>query len=402
MAGRSPLPIGTYGRITTRLVSGSPPVHEATTYYRDPDGVTRRVKARGTSRTAAELQLKGRIAQRRHNAGTQLTAASKVSDAAEAWLRTIRAQVEAGDKAPGTLANYQSVWRLHVAPALGSVRLREATAARCEAWMLKLRENVGPALCVTARAVLSAILGYAARMDAITTNPVRDISPIAGAGCRKRKPRALTAEQRRELLDWLDNNVAHDPRKARQPNLWHNKDEVIASRALGDIARFQLATGARIGEVMGLSWDEVDFEAGTVAISWHVVHVTRQGVVRRSGTKTKTGDRVLALPSWALSMLLDRRVNSGGAYPVFPSETGQWRDPGQILRWMRWSCAEAGIEWAGSHVFRQTVITELDKAGMTTRVIADVAGHAKLTQTQSYMARNVVGAGAAEALENII
>lgn len=401
MAGSSPLPIGAYGRISTREIR--PKVFEATAYYRDPDGVTRRVKAQGPSKTAAESRLREALSQRRHNAGVQLSGNSKVSAAAQAWFRTLRAQVEAGDKAPGTETNYLSVWRVHIEPALGNVRLREATTSRCEAWMLKLRETVGPAHCVKARAVLSSILGYAARMDAIPANPVRDISPIPGAGGRNRKPRSLTADQRRQLLDWLDNNVARDPKhKGRQPKLWHNEADVVASRALGDVVRFQFATGCRIGEVMGVSWDEVDLEAGTVAIRWHVVQVRGQGVVRMPGTKTRSGDRVLRLPGWAVDMLLARRVNSGGALPVFPNELGYWRDPGQVLRWLRWSCREAGIEWEGSHAIRQTVITELDQAGLTTREVADVAGHARIQQTQQYMARQIVGARAAEALENIL
>lgn len=400
MAGRSPLPIGAYGRISTREIR--PKVFEATAYYRDPDGVTRRVKAQGSSKTAAETRLREALSQRRHNAGVQLTGASKVSDAAEAWFRTLHAELAAGDKAPGTITNYESVWRVHIEPALGRLRLREATTSRCEAWMLKLRENANPPLCVSARAVLSSILGYAARMDAIPANPVRDISAIPGAGGRNRKPRSLTADDRRELLAWLDHNVAHNPNHQRNPKLHHDTAEVIASRALGDVVRFQLASGCRIGEAMGVSWDEVDLEAGTVAIRWHVVQVRGQGVVRMPGTKTCSGDRVLRLPGWAVDMLLQRRVNSGGALPVFPNELGYWRDPGQVLRWLRWSCLEAGIAWEGSHAIRQTVITELDQAGLTTREVADVAGHARIQQTQQYMARQIVGARAAEALENIL
>lgn len=399
MAARE-LPIGTHGKITTKEIR--PKTFQSITYYRDPDGVTRRVKASGPSRSAAEGNLREALSQRRHNAGAQLSGASKVSDAAAAWFRTQHAQVAAGDKAVGTATNYASVWRVHIEPALGRLRLREATTSRCEAWMLKLRENANPALCVSARAVLSAILGYAARMDAIPTNPVRDISPIPGAGGRDRKPRSLTADERTTLLEWLDNNVAHNPRHKRNPKLHHDTDEVIAARALGDVVRFMLGTGCRIGEAMGVSWDEVNLEAGTVAIRWHVVNDRGVGVVRKPGTKTKTGDRVLRLPSWAVDMLWQRRINSAGATPVFPNELGGWRDPAQVLRWLRWSCREAGIAWEGSHVFRQTVITELDKAGLTTREVADVAGHAKLAQTQQYMARQVMGERAAEALENMV
>lgn len=405
MAGRPPLPIGAYGKISVRDISGenTPKCFEAIAYYRDPDGVTRRVKARGPSRTGAENNLREAIAQRRHNAGAQLTPASRVSDAATAWFRTLQAQVEAGDKAPGTATNYESVWRVHIEPALGRLRLREATTARCEAWMLAMRERVGPAHCVKARAVLSSILGYAARMDALPANPVRDISPIPGAGGRKRKPRALTAVERTQLLAWLDTHVARDPRhRDRQPKLWHDEAEVIASRALGDVVRFMLGTGARIGEAMAVSWDEIDFEARTVAIRWHIVPIRGEGLLRAPGAKSEAGNRVLRVPNWCADMLLERRVNSGGAYPVFPNELGTWRDPGQIGRWLRWSREEAGFPWLTSHRFRQTVLTTLDSGGLSARENADHAGHSKITQTHDYMQRGIASERAAEILESMI
>lgn len=400
MAGRPPLPIGAYGRITTTELQ--PKLFEAFARYRDADGVTRPVKRRGPSRSAAETNLKRALADRRHNAGAQLTGDSRIADAAAVWFAQLQAQVDAGDRAPRTAENYESIWALHIKPALGHVRLREVTVSRCEAWLVELRKRLGAARCVAARAVLSGILGNAARLDAIAANPVRDLSRIPGAGGRKRKPRSLTAAERTQLLHWLDNNVAHNPKQKRQPLLHHDTAEVIKSRALGDVVRFMLATGCRIGEAMAVSWDEVDFDTSTVAIRWHLVGVRKEGIVRMPGAKSEAGDRLLRLPSWCCDMLLRRRIDNGGAYPVFPAETGLWRDPGQILRWLRWSREEVGFPWLTSHAFRQTVITVLDEAGLSTREVADQAGHSKVQQTHAYMQRRVASDRAADALESML
>lgn len=400
MAGRQPLPIGAYGKITTREIR--PKVFESITRYRDPDGITRRVKAQGPSRTAAEQRLKTALAERRHTAGTQLTRDSRVHQAADVWFRRLDAEVEAGDKASGTRANYECAWRLHIEPALGALRLREATTARCEAWMLELRKHVGTAQCATTRAVLSSILGYAARMDALATNPVRDISPIPGASGRTRKPRALTADERRQLLEWLDTHVARNPRqRTPQPN-WYDDAELIKSRALGDVVRFLLATGCRIGEAMAVSWDDVDLDCRQVVVQWHVVYVRGEGLVRAPGTKSEAGVRTLKVPRWCADMLLERRVNSGGALPVFPNELGTWRDPAQIGRWLRWAREAAGFPWLTSHRFRQTVLTALDAGGLSARENADQAGHAKVAQTHQYMQRGVASERAAEILEEMV
>lgn len=399
MAGRPPLPIGSYGKISTpREIS--PGVWWVMCRHRDPDGVTRRVTATGASRSAATNSLKAALAARQHTAGTALAGASRIAGAAELWLAQRRAEAEAGDLATRTLEAYESAWLLHIEPALGQVRLREATTVRCEAWLVELRRHKGPSTCRRARSVLSGILGYAARMGAIPANPVGDLSPIPGK--RMRQPRAMTRAERDGWLAWMDTHVAHDPAKARRPELAHPTDEVVASRALGDITRLMLATGCRIGEVMAVSWDEVDFDAGTVAIRWHLVRVKGEGLRRVEGAKSDAGDRVLRLPRWALDMLLRRRVDGRSGYPVFPDSFGGWRDPNLVLRWFRWSRDQAGYGWVTSHVFRQTVITVLDEAGLSTREVADQAGHAHVAQTSAYMQRRVASDRAAEALETLL
>lgn len=398
MTGRPPLPIGTYGKITVPEIR--PGVFQAVTRYRDADGATRRVKANGASKSAATNALKQAMAQRRHNAGAQLDGGSKLSAAAELVEAQWAAAVEAGDMAPRTREAYEESLRLHVLPTLGDVRLREATTSRCEAWSVALRKSRSAATARRARSVLSAVLGYAARMDAIPTNPVRDLSAIPGK--RRRQPRSMTREERTAWLAWMDTHVAHDPAKPRRPELAHPADEVAAGRALGDITRFMLATGVRIGEAMAVSWDEVDFEAGTVAIGWHLVRVKGEGLVRMEGAKSAAGERVLRLPSWALDMLMRRRVDPRSGYPVFPDTVGGWRDPNLVMRWIRWSRDEAGFGWVTSHVWRQTVITVLDEAGLPTREVADQVGHAQIGQTQDYMARRVASDRAAEALEGMV
>lgn len=53
-----------------------------------------------------------------------------------------------------------------------------------------------------------------------------------------------------------------------------------------------------------------------------------------------------------------------------------------------------------SHVFRKTAATELDRAGLSARQIADQLGHAKVSMTQDrYLGRRGVGKEAAAALD---
>jgi hypothetical protein len=60
----------------------------------------------------------------------------------------------------------------------------------------------------------------------------------------------------------------------------------------------------------------------------------------------------------------------------------------------------AGFGWVTSHIYRKTVATLMDEAGLTARQAADQLGHAKVSMTQeSYLGRKVARTGAAELLE---
>lgn len=381
MTGRPPLPIGAHGTITT--VPVSPKLYEARCRYRDADGETRKVKRTGRSASAAKNNLQAALAERRLAAGSHITPDSRVRVAAERWFEQRRAERDAGDLAHNTLTTYEAAWRLYVEPALGGLRLREVTVARCEIWKVELRKRKGAGATKSARTVLSGVLGYAARMGAIPTNPTRDISPIPGG--RKSKPRALTREERAAWLAGMEAN------------------EKAARWAIPDLTRFMLATGCRIGEALAVSWDEVDLEAGTVAIRWHLVQAAGEGLYRVRGAKSAAGDRMLRVPRWCTDMLWARRVDELSGWPVFPDSLGGWRSPSNVLRVLRQARDAAGFSWVTSHVFRKTCVTVLDEAGLSARAIADVAGHSDPSMTQRvYMGRGIASDQAAEALEDLL
>ena len=62
--------------------------------------------------------------------------------------------------------------------------------------------------------------------------------------------------------------------------------------------------------------------------------------------------------------------------------------------------AAAGYGWVTSHIYRKTVATLMDEAGLTARQAADQLGHAKVSMTQdNYFGRKVAPTGAAALLE---
>ena len=198
-------------------------------------------------------------------------------------------------------------------------------------------------------------------------------------------------------------------------------DMIAVRKDLGDLVSFMIASGARIGEVCALSWADVDLDAGTVAIRGTVLRIKGKGLVI-SRPKTKAGERMLELPSWCIALLRDRRIQNTSRQPlrrthpshntpteppsdlnwevVFSTEMGTLRDPANTRRDLREAFRRAGYEGITSHIFRKSVASLMDDAGLTARSAADQLGHAQTAMTQNvYFGRKARTTGAAEVLE---
>ena len=85
---------------------------------------------------------------------------------------------------------------------------------------------------------------------------------------------------------------------------------------------------------------------------------------------------------------------------MFPDSEGGWRDPSNTSRDLRNARGSEDFAWVTSHVFRKTAATELDRAGLSARQIADQLGHAKVSMTQDrYRGRRALDQAAADALD---
>jgi integrase len=372
--GRPPLALGTAGAIRSyRTESG----YRARALTRDYDGRIRAVERRGKTKTAAETALKLALRDRAQiTARGHITAASRVSDLAEAWYDGL------SELSPVTMEAYRRRLDAQILPGLGQLRVRELSVGVLDRHVRLIAANHGVATARMCRSVLSGMCTLAARHDALQSNPVRAIGSLSGK--TRRAPRALTLAQLRQLRAAL------------------SEDQRAISRDLPDLVGFLMATGLRIGEACGLAWAAVDLDAGTVDVRTAVVRVKGEGLVIKT-TKTDTGARTLVLPQWCVAMLRDRarRMDSlEDSDPVFPAPLGGWRDPSNTQADLRDAFIAASFDWVTSHVFRKTVATLMDQAGLSSRAAADQLGHANTSMTTDvYFGRKVAATGAAAVME---
>jgi len=257
------------------------------------------------------------------------------------------------------------VVRTAVVPALGNLRIREATVGRLDKVLRGIAKD-HPVAAKLAKVVLGQMFAFAVRRGALTTNPVRDTGRLRAP---QRKVVALDTEQ----LDAVRSAI----RTWQRPT--PGKSGPRPTGDLADIVDLMLATGVRIGEVLALRWADVDLAPNqpTVTVCGTIVYVKGKGFFRQDWTKSNAGYRTVILPGFAVGMLLARKltVADNTIDAIFPSRRNTWLSPHNVRRQWRQARADTGLEWVTPHTFRKTVATLIDKEA-TTKNAAGQLGHA--------------------------
>lgn len=224
-------------------------VFVAHTRFRDFDGVTRLVERRGRSKTAAITALQDEVRNRAGAPVAPLRPHDRFERAAEILLAKLDAQVAEGVRAVTTADTYRQRLNSVVLPAMGQWQLRECTVPQLDSFFTGLAATQGAQSRRTVRTVVSLILRVAVQRQAIPDNPVRHLDPIEAGS---RRPRALTAEERRRFFTWMQ-GTSDDKEEARSQASARRRD-------LPDVVMFMLGTGVRIGEALGVRWCDIDLE----------------------------------------------------------------------------------------------------------------------------------------------
>lgn len=430
-AGRPRLPIGAWGAITKVGVAvedgrkvylkrdgrawrhprdgtpAKPDFHIAYAWVRDFDGRKRKAEARGRSATAAEAALRAALAGRAAPTSEEVTGDTTL---ARLWDKR-RAQLVEDGRAPRTLDTYDYAAG-KVLAAAGDVRVRELTAQRADRLLREVAGRNGPTVARACRTVLSGMMVLAVRYGAAQANPVRELGAVAKPA--RKRARSLTGAELRALLDALRGSAlpcpVPEPRNpgARVPAR-RNAPPTVAEYARGadlhDVVLMLACTGAREGEVLGLRYQDVDWQARTIHVCGKVSRSRAHGLRREPYTKTAAGDRVISLPDAAVAVLARRRdeVGPGAEGVVFPNAVGGLKEPDNLNDQWRRVRAALGLDWVTTHTFRKTVVTIIDEAGLSARVGADHVGHSKVSMTQDrYMGRGKTHAEVAAALDVVL
>lgn len=133
-----------------------------------------------------------------------------------------------------------------------------------------------------------------------------------------------------------------------------------SSEHLKPVLKVALHTGMRRGEILGLRWDDVDLDAGTIRV-----------------VRTKSGKmRLIPLNDVLLEEFEKLRRAGGEGEPVFPHKSVRSAFEG--------ACRRAGIKNLRFHDLRHTFATRLVERGVDLITIKELLGHSSVTITERY------------------
>lgn len=369
MAGRSAKGTGTIRKKTVTRNGKKYEYWEARyTEGADP-GTGKQVQRSITGKTQKEVAQKLKAATAAIDNGTY-TAPSKqtLGQWLDAWIETYCGSVK-----PRTLEIYKTDIRVHIKPALGAVRLEALTTQSIQAFYNALGkptkdrpEGLSPKSVKNIHGVLHKALQQAVLIGCLRFNPTD--------AC------ALPRREKKELTPFDDLQISAFL-KAIQGSRYETLFTVT------------LFTGMREGEVLGLMWDCVDFEAGTITVNKQLqLHEAVGGGAYQLGS-TKNGKGRSITPAASVMALLKRhraaqaaqRLRAGKLWQdtgfVFTDELGQPFAKATVYRAFKRAAAVIGRPDARFHDLRHSYAVAAIRAGDDIKTVQETLGHATASFT---------------------
>jgi integrase len=255
---------------------------------------------------------------------------------------------------------YEGLIRLHVLPKIGGIGLSRIAPAHVQGVLSSMEQDGKSArLRQMVFAVLHVAFGQAARWGMMVRN-------VCDVVTRPRAPRPTT-----QVL--TPDQVA-----------------VLLAAARGDrleaLYVLAVSTGLRQGELLGLQWEDMGLEGGTVQVRRQLAE--NNGHPLLVEPKTAAARRRVDLPAVAVLALLDHRARMstegrsvGEGFVFTDTAGGPIRKSNLIRRSFEPLLARAGLPRIKFHALRHTAATLLLAEGVHPKIVQERLGHSRINLT---------------------
>lgn len=294
-----------------------------------------------------------------------------------------------------TRSNYKYMYDKYVRDEIGDKRLVDIKYSTIKKYYNSLIEHdFKPNSMEIIHTILHPIFTIAVRDGYIRTNPTDGVMAEIKKSHDWEKPKrhALTEEQQERFVDYV-----------REHKTYHHWLPIFT---------FLLGTGCRVGEAVGLRWEDCDFQNNIISINHSLIYRpdedTRKVMYHITTPKTKSGIREVPMFAAVKKMLLEERLRQmkdgfnqteidGYSGFIFSNRFGSVLTPHNINRAIDRIIRDHNIEETelakkekrtplllphfSVHNLRHTFCTRFCENETNLKIIQEIMGHADISTT---------------------
>ena len=296
-----------------------------------------------------------------------------------------------------TRTNYMYMYKNYVSDVIGKRRIGSIKYSDIKKFYnsLILEKKFKPNSMEIINTILHPVFTMAVRDGYIRTNPSDGVMAEIKKSHNWEKPKrhALTEEQQAKFIDFVANSETY--------NHWLPLLTVF------------LGTGCRVGEIIGLTWDDCNFAEGIISINHNLIYRQQDDgkcEMHITTPKTESGKRIVPMFEAVRKALLQEKkqqmkqgfnstIIDGYSGFIFTNRCGYVHNPQTINRAIKriyTACNEQEVEQAKKehrqpvliphfsvHNLRHTFCTRFCENETDLKIIQEIMGHSDITTTMN-------------------